>query len=242
MAIIPSVMSSLSALGRCPCKNDALAYTVRIVLAVNGVPSVRIEGRDHINGGSTWLHAGLSLRLTGRQESRKDTLVGIREEDAGGLVWQISLVLSNLCLCAMSGFCGSVHDDVVCSQDRELVDLWNARQKKNRKGAIGSFHDLAQEYHDPLLRNTKDHLLVEPMAKRKRPGLLLRLPIDYDHFGVLDVKYARAQRVMESVEPRRQGALHGELLWNLCRRGISQSLVDWITHTHAFVSIGRCCY
>lgn len=55
-------------------------------------------------------------------------------------------------------------------------------------------------------------LLVEPMAKGKGSSFLLRLSVDNDHLGILDLKDARAQCMMESTEPRRQRSLNGELL------------------------------
>lgn len=66
------------------------------VLAVDGTTTIGIERREDINGRATGFEAGLSLRVAGGQQPGKDTLVGIGLENAGGLVWQVSLVLTDL--------------------------------------------------------------------------------------------------------------------------------------------------
>ena len=66
------------------------------VLAVDGATTIGVEGREDINGRATGFETGLSLSVTGRQQPGKDTLVGIGLENAGGLVGQVSLVLTDL--------------------------------------------------------------------------------------------------------------------------------------------------
>lgn len=75
------------------------------VLAVDRATAVSVERRQDLDGSTTWLQTRLSLGMTCRQESGKDGLVCISPEDAGRLVGKVSLVLSDLCFCAVGWLC-----------------------------------------------------------------------------------------------------------------------------------------
>lgn len=83
---------------RCQKKLSSLLYTYVVgeVLAVDGASTIGIEGREDINGRATGFETRLSLSVASRQQPGKDTLVGISLENAGGLIGQVSLVLTNL--------------------------------------------------------------------------------------------------------------------------------------------------
>jgi len=77
-------------------KRVNMTYVVGKVLAVDGTSTISIEGWEDIDRGATGFQTRLSLSVARRQQSGKDTLVGVRLEDAGGLVGQVTLVLTNL--------------------------------------------------------------------------------------------------------------------------------------------------
>lgn len=96
------------------------------VLAVDGATTIGIEGREDVNGRATGFETRFSLSVASRQQPCEDTLVGISLENAGGLIGQVSLVLTNLRLSTVCRHGRAILDLAVGSRERKLVDLGNA--------------------------------------------------------------------------------------------------------------------